>query len=276
MQIGVSTAIFWDYKKLDLPSAIFHSVDALGFEAVEIHCEDPFFEGWGTEKAEATKKEVKDTLSTLDVGVSLHAPYHDLNIATLNARVGEEVIRQYTDCIETARFFGSEIVNVHPGFRSSRKFKREVVFQKMLQNFAEICEIAEDYGIIICVENLASKRKAMGVKISELKSIIKGVNNENLKLTLDVAHANTTDEGPQVYARELKDYIQHMHLSDNTGDDDHLSLGQGNIDFKEVLKELHPYDEFLIVEGWIPEDEDPFLELDRTKLEKIREELAKS
>lgn len=62
-------------------------------------------------------------------------------------------------------------------------------------------------------------------------------------------------------------------MSDNTGADDHLTIGQGNIDFEGVLRELMPYDGILMVEGWIPRDEDPFLRHDRAELEKIRENL---
>lgn len=275
MEIGVSTSIFWDYKRLDLPEVISHSVTDLEFEAVEIPCEDPFFEGWGTEKAEETKKEIKDTISTLDVTTSLHAPYHDLNMATLNKLVRKEVIRQHEDCVETARYLDSDIINVHPGFRSSRKFEREMVFQKMIHNLNEICEMAEDNGVTVCVENLASKRKAFGVTIPEIKRIINEVNNDSLKLTLDVAHSNTTDTAPETYVGELKKYIKHMHLSDNTGEDDHLAIGQGNIDFENILREIKPYDGILLLEGWIPEDEDPFLELGRNNLRKILADIEK-
>ncbi|KXA96311.1 hypothetical protein AKJ39_04790 [candidate division MSBL1 archaeon SCGC-AAA259J03] len=273
MKIGLSTAILWDYEKLDLSDAVFHAAD-LGFEAVEIHCEDPFFQGWGTDEAEITESEVKDALATLDMEVSLHAPFHDLNIATLNTGINGEVLRQLEECIDTARRLGSEIVVVHPGFVSSRKFKREKPFQRMVENLEKIAETAEDAAVKICLENLASKRKAMGVKIRELKDILKEVDAENLKITLDVAHANTTEAGPVKFAEEFKEDIAHVHVSDNTGEDNHLSIGQGNIDFENVLKELHPFDGVVMVEGWIPTDEDPFLVHDREELERVRGKLT--
>lgn len=273
MKIGLSTAILWDYEKLDLSNAVFHAAD-LGFEAVEIHCEDPFFEGWGTGEAETTKREVRDALTTLDMEVSLHAPYHDSNIASLNSGINEEILRQLEECIDTARHLGSEIVVVHPGFVSSRKFRREKPFRRMVENLEKITETARDAGVEICLENLASKRKAMGVKIRELEEILKEVDKENLKITLDVAHANTTEAGPAEFAAELKENIAHVHASDNTGEDNHLSIGAGNIDFENVLKKLHPFDGIVMVEGWIPTDEDPFLVHDRQELERVREKLT--
>lgn len=270
MKIGLSTAILWDYKDLNLPNAIHHSIEGLGFEAVEIHCEDPFFKGWGTEEAEKTKMEVKDALSTVEAEVTLHAPFHDLNLATMNDGIRKEVVRQHKECIETARYLDSSIVVVHPGFIASRKFERKMPFKAMVENLIEITEAAENAGVKLCLENLSSKEKAMCVETYEIEEVLDRVNSDNLKVTLDVAHANTTKSGPLHYVRELKDEIVHLHVSDNTGSDDHLSIGQGNIDFEGVLQELMPYDGILMVEGWIPRDEDPFLRHDRRELEKIR------
>ncbi len=270
MLIGVSTAIMWDYKKLNIPEAIIHSVDDLGFEAVEIHCESPFFKGWGTEKAEKTKKEVKEVLSTVETSVSLHAPYHDCNIATLNRGIEKEVISQLKECIETADYLGTDIVVVHPGFIASRKYERKMVFNKMVDNFKKITSFAENFGVKICMENLSSKKKAMCVGIPEIKKVLDRVNMKNLKLNLDIAHANTTKTGPLEYVKELKEYIAHVHVSDNTGEDDHLTLGQGNIDFKKVLSKLRPFNGIVTVEGWIPENEDPFLKYSLSELQKIR------
>lgn len=275
MKIGLSTAILWDYEELNVPGAISHAVDNLNFEAVEIHCEEPFFEGWGKDEAEETKREIKDVMSVLDVEVSLHAPYHDVNIATFNRGVAEEILRQYKECIETARYLDSEVVVIHPGFVSSRKYRRDRPLQNMIHHLKEITEFAQDSGVKICLENLSSKKKAMCVSISEIRKVLSGVNKENLKITLDIAHANTTSDGPIVYARELKDDIAHIHVSDNTGEDNHLPIGLGNIDFESVLEELEPYEGLLMVEGWIPTDEDPYLKYDRRELERIRNNLRK-
>ncbi len=273
MDIGVSTAIFWDYEKLDLSTAVNHAVEGLDFEAVEIHCEDPLFEGWGSRGGDVTRKVLREALSIADVKVSLHSPYHDVNIATLNQRIREEVMRQHKECIETANYLDAEKIVIHPGFVSSRKYKKQKAFQQMIENLTRLCEIGEEFGVTLSIENLASKKKAMGIKISEIKRIINEVNKENLKVTLDIAHANTTEVGPKTYAKELEPLIEHLHISDNVGADEHLPIGQGNIDFKEVLEELFPFDGMAIIEGWIPDDEDPFLEIGREKLTKVREEL---
>ncbi|MEA3255606.1 MAG: sugar phosphate isomerase/epimerase family protein [Candidatus Altiarchaeota archaeon] len=269
MKIGFAAQIFWDYQKLDLDYVINHAVNDLGFECVEILCQNPMFPGWCTNKVKKTKKEIRDILSTLDVGVSLHAPYHDLNIASWNIGVKNEAIKQVKTCIEVANYLESGIVVVHPGYVASRKYRRNKTFDMMMESFREITKTAEDLDVKLCMENIASKPKAMGVHIQEIKRMVEEVNSENFKLTLDVAHVNTTGLTPKEYIEGLREYIFHVHISDNTGGNDHLPLGLGNIDFEEFLGDLRPYKGFLIIEGWIPRNQDYFLKWDKMQLENI-------
>jgi len=269
MELGVSTQIFWNYNELDLEHAIKHSVKNLGFRCVEIHCQSPMFKGWGTPEGNETKKQIKDVLSTIDVDVSLHAPYHDLNIATLNWGIRKEVIRQLKECINTAHFLDSEIVVTHPGYVASRKYKRNAAFNLMIKGFREITKVAEDLSVAVCMENIASKPKAMGVHIPEILEIYNTINSENFKICLDVAHANTTGLKPEHYAKELRECIGHVHLSDNTGSDAHMPIGTGNIEFESLLRNLKSYKGFLVIEGWIPRNQDYFLEWDKKQIESI-------
>lgn len=272
MIIGMSTAIFWDYEKLDLSEAVSRAVGDLNFEGVEVHCENPLFDGWGDDFSE-TLEVLGKSLDSWDVPVSLHAPYHDANIATLNHDIGEVVMKQNKDCIDVAEELGAEIVVIHPGFVSSRKFKREKCFYKMVSRLTKLCDYASDRDVMLTIENLASKKKAMGVKSSEVLRIFEEVNCDNLGLTLDIAHANTVEEGPVEFAKNVKPFVEHLHVSDNVGSDDHLSVGQGDIDFREVFEVLMPFDGMAVVEGWIPEKEDPFLKIGREKLESFRDDL---
>jgi len=265
-KIGVSVQIFWDYNKLDLDYAINHSVNDLGFECVEILCQNPMYGGWGTSKAKETTRKIKDILSTLDAEVSIHAPYHDLNIASWNVRISEETVRQINESIDVATKLNSEIVVAHSGYMSSRKYRKDKTFDIMLQNFAKIAKHAEDSGVTLCMENIASKPKALGTHIADIKRIFNTVNSKNFKLCLDAAHANTTGLKPKEFAVRLKEYVRHVHLSDNTGNNEHLPVGMGNINFKDFLYALKPYYGFLIIEGWTPHNEDYFLEWDRNRI----------
>lgn len=266
MKVGISTQIFWDYEKLDMEYILRHLADDLRFECAEIHCQSPMFKSWGTPEAGKTKEEIRDLLSTLDIDVSLHAPYHDLNIATLNLGVRKEALNQIEECIETANYLDSKIVVVHPGYLASRKYLKKQVVDVMVSNFKRLAERSEDYDVLLCMENISSKPKALCVHIKEIRNICDLVDSDHFGVCLDAAHANTTGLSPAHFAEELRDYVRHVHISDNTGIDDHLPIGLGNIDFERFLRALKPYDGYIIIEGWMPRNQDYFLRWDRKQI----------
>ncbi len=57
---------------------------------------------------------IEEVIASTHLGITVHAPYGDLNLATLNDPIWRESIRQICSCIESA----SEItdrVTIHPG-----------------------------------------------------------------------------------------------------------------------------------------------------------------
>jgi sugar phosphate isomerase/epimerase len=70
-------------------------------------------------------------------------------------------------------------------------------------------------------------------------------------IALDVGHANLEAQ-TESFLRKLPDKIVHIHVSDNTGENDqHLGVGYGRIDwqrFAETLREI-AYDKKVMVES---------------------------
>jgi sugar phosphate isomerase/epimerase len=269
VKIGVGVHIFWSSKNRDLLKTIFHVVEDLKFKNIEILCEHPFFENWGTEEADKLKKGIREAKETLDIEISLHSPYHDMNIASWNLAVRKATIKQMKECIEMADYLTSKVVVVHPGFVSSRKYDREDTLDLMIQNLNGVVKLAEDLDVKICLENMALKPKALGIYPEELLRILEGINSDNFKFTFDVAHANTTGINPAKFARKLRDNIYHLHVSDNQGKDDHLPIGLGTIDFEKFFKVFNNYSGMSIIEGWAPHYTDHFLSWTKEKLQRM-------
>ena len=62
---------------------------------------------------------------------------------------------------------------------------------------------------------------------------------DNIKFILDTGHAYVSGYPLTEYVYKLKDYLVHLHLSNNYGlRDEHAPLDQGNIDFKVYFKYL--------------------------------------
>lgn len=274
MQIGASVSVYWNYKNHNLPAAVEHMRD-MEFSCVEIVCEHPFYTNWGTEGAEKEKELIKESLDSCDLRVSVHAPYHDINIASFNPGIRSEVIRQLREAVDVASYLNAEVLVAHPGFVSSKKYSRDVVYGNLIDNLSNIADYASRTDVTIGIENLANKPDAFAVHSTELIKIIEDVGSKNLKVAFDVAHANTIGTPIIDFIDELGALIKHVHVSDNKGSNDHLPIGVGNIDYRAVLSKLieKDYKGFLIIEGWIPSDPDKFVKLSRDELKNLLKEL---
>ncbi len=231
----------------------FSSVDATSNPVEWMYrLEDAGFQGWeivgeGLQKVEGEfKKRVREIYETTNLVLSLHAPFSDINIASVNERMWEESIRQIKESIENAYEFIDNICVVHPGIFSPLSIQTpDKAIQKAIAGLTTLCEFAVERGLRIAVENLTSVNMLLGRHPDELIQIVRGVNMDNLGICLDVAHTNTTktmDEflGIKVKAGDMD--IIHIHASDNFGADDlHLPLGKGNLDWKKVLNGINDY-----------------------------------
>jgi len=61
---------------------------------------------------------------------------------------------------------------------------------------------------------------------------------KGLKLVFDVGHANVAGFDPIQYFKKIKNFVINIHTHDNDGkSDQHALIGQGNIDFKGLVRE---------------------------------------
>ncbi|MBP2030218.1 sugar phosphate isomerase/epimerase [Methanohalophilus levihalophilus] len=218
------------------------------------HLEDIGYEGWEIvhegeqELTPENIRIVKDIADTTNLGISLHLPFSDMNLAGLNKNLHHEVLRQMKLALENAAGI-AELAVVHPGYLSPYGAQvPEKARIACVQSLKELAETGEEYGILIAVENMPEFPMVFGRTPEDMRSLIEEAGNENLKMTLDIGHANTTrlvDE----FLDNCKDIIAHCHIHDNKGKhDEHLPVGEGDIDWKTVLGKLADFDGFMVTE----------------------------
>ena len=107
--------------------------------------------------------------------------------------------------------------------------------------FCEVLKLAEKNNVILALEN---------GRFESLKSFLAiGGKSPVLKIILDIGHINIPSSSllpadcpdpAKVFFEEFKDRLVHFHFHDNSGKtDDHMVPGDGNIDWKRVLKQLN-------------------------------------
>jgi len=98
---------------------------------------------------------------------------------------------------------------------------------------------AEKLGVRLCLENMTPQCRAF-FKPDEFEEIFKKF--PSLYMTFDTGHANIDckeEKRGLNFIHKFKHRVLHIHVSDNKGKkDDHLPIGQGNIDFQEITRSL--------------------------------------
>lgn len=196
-----------------------------------------------------------DELSVCDLNTSIHAPYfadvptYPKDIVVDTASMGEHEFSLIRDSIELASGLSSRVIVLHPG-RFNRD--REACFDKMVANLKLLASEAEDYGVMLGLENKEGTSSGnLCCDVNEQIRAVEAVNSDNLGATFDIGHANLTCGGDagklREFARTLSPYIVHVHVHDNHGvrtdeydGDQHLAPGSGIIDYS-VLNELKGY-----------------------------------
>jgi sugar phosphate isomerase/epimerase len=228
-------------KVWDDPEWVF-GIEELGYDGWEISAD-------GNYRLDDPVKRhrISDVLSSTNLKVTVHAPYGDLNLASINYPIWRESIRQVCLCIEHAAPL-TDRVTLHPGYLSPiSKLDPGRAWSLQKEALREIGVVAEEYGILACLENMISIKEFLCRDPGELFGMVEGI--EGIGVTIDIGHANTTKT-----VREFLQYLpsaDHLHIHDNHGSsDEHLPLQKGTIDWKMVSKAIiGNYQGVVVIEG---------------------------
>ncbi len=216
--------------------------------------EDLGYTGWeivneGKQKLTAENiVEAKKIAETTNLIITIHLPYSDLNLASMNQPIWEETVRQMKSCLDLASEF-SRLAVVHPGHLSPLGAQMpDKAWSQNILGIQEICDHADGLDMTIAVENMVNMPAILGRMPEEITGILETVNRDNVGFILDVGHANTN--GCVDKFLELKDIIIHAHIHDNHGvKDEHLPVGNGTVPWSRVIAALDGYQGRIVTES---------------------------
>ena len=214
--------------------------------------EDMGFDGWEivSEGRQRITKEslpaLMDIINSMDIEITVHAPFSDLNPASVVDTIWKETVRQIKQCVELSADF-SRVVVVHPGILSPLGSQMpDRAWERNVEALKELCGYARDYGVTLCLENMPNTEKLLGRTPYEVFGMVESV--EGLGMAFDVGHANTM-RNVDAFLKE-KDRFTHVHIHDNNGKkDEHLELGKGSVDWGRVLPELKDFRGMMVIEA---------------------------
>jgi sugar phosphate isomerase/epimerase len=277
MKIGLSSLLF---VKVSLEDAI-KGVAEVGADYIEIICDLPHFM---PDFDLAELKKLKELLDSCKLGVSIHSTFWDLNPASHYSEIRKLATKYIKKSIDACGILGGKIVVIHPGRCPVTEFEplAEMGKRWYRESIEECMRHANEMGITLTLENLDGGIRYPYSTAREIKALTREF--DGLGLTLDIGHAyvgekqtgtNSPEQEIASTIRDVGDLLTHIHIHDNRGTfDEHLPPGEGNIDFKPILRALKDvgYDGIWVAEVWGPKD--PF-ETGRRGVNKTRELLAR-
>ncbi|WP_296856966.1 sugar phosphate isomerase/epimerase [uncultured Methanobrevibacter sp.] len=137
-----------------------------------------FIESLGLEYAEFLHQHPnefvdKNIFENYNLKYSIHAPFMDVNIASLQKSSRLNSIEQIKSSIDLANKIDAEAVVVHPGLITflGRNFEDEV-YKLANDSIKEIGEYGEDLGVLITIENMPTFESMIYQNINDLNELL--------------------------------------------------------------------------------------------------------
>jgi len=192
-------------------------------------------------------RKIEELAESTHLGITVHAPYGDLNLATLNDPIWRESIRQVCSCITHASAL-TDRVTLHPGYLSPvGRLMPQKAWETQKEALRQIGKHAVEHSVLACLENMIGVKEFLCQLPEELIGMTEGI--EGIGMTFDLGHANTLGK-----VNSFLPYVgkaSHMHIHDNNGaSDEHLALGDGTVQWNTVGKTIAArYNGVIVIEG---------------------------
>ena len=218
--------------KFFLPASSFG--DHLGIETGKLAIQYGFdgVELWGDGLLLLSEIDIENAYEfykKVDLELSVHLPYIDLNIASVNPDIRRVSLDLNLKALITARRIGAKFAVTHTGKNSGIKTANFQIINmsSSIDSLYRLSQIATMLGMKLLLEN--GIKKEIGSTLKDFLSIINDL--KDIYVCLDVGHANIMKWDVEKICN-IKQRIKCTHVHDNNGKyDQHKSIGKGSINW---------------------------------------------
>jgi len=208
----------------------------LGFRNIEI------IDDWRHRLSDVKVEKLLALKDSWGLSFVVHAPFDGINISTPQFALRRTSLKLIKKSLYNAYRLDAKVLVLHSGFHSPIDFlKPDTTWRILIKVLKELDRVAGDLGVHVGIENMPANTFALLYTHQDALRVFKDLgSSDNIGLTLDVGHSNTISRCEVFkFMEELGDRIIHVHIHDNKGEEDeHLPLGEGCIEWRDVLKGL--------------------------------------
>lgn len=202
--------------------------------------------------------QLEKDLEDKELELVLHLPFRQ-PLVTTSGEFNQAVVRDWRNILEAFSGIGVEKAVVHCNYRHGED--HEKVVEKLEKQVERVKQMGQELDVEICFENVG---QFSGTELFELGAIL---DETGASMCFDTGHAfsEVGQEEMEEFLEEYSHIISHLHAQDTReGKDMHISIGEGEIDFKAVGEKLQGFDGTVTLEIYA---EDPdYFRISRDKL----------
>ena len=164
----------------------------------------------------------------------------EMAVAEFNPAVSEGYCKAVGETIALAKKIRVKKLNMHLSYGAKYTMPDRIVYfyeayqqayLDQMRIFRDFCEAEiSDSGIVICIEN------TNGFRNYQLEALDVLLQSPAFGLTLDIGHNCCAKCVDEAFILAHRDRLHHMHMHDaKNGKNDHLALGDGELDIERFL-----------------------------------------
>lgn len=176
-----------------------------------------------------------ESLRHARLSITMHGPFMDLSPASPDPEIRRVTRERFEKFLHAVQIFRPKSVVCHAGYDRRRYLPFwDVWLEKSVEFWIWLARRVQDEGSLLVLENVYEDDP------HDLLVLFQRLEDPGVGFCLDTGHqAAFSPAGLQQWLTCLAGYLIQIHLHDNEGtQDEHLGLGQGNIDFPTFFRNL--------------------------------------
>ena len=218
---------------------------------------------WPEALSDSDSPYIQDAVAQNNWSLNLDYTFRGATLEDRTPETCQRAILQLEDCLQLAGSLGAQTVTIRMGLIAQTlppdaETVRVEAYQLLVDALKYCVPLVEANDVYLLVENAQLRPTEVLTSYAQYVQLLDDVGSPRLKFIMDPAHAHTFT-GIADVVQELGPRSHSVHMHDNhgvRGEDEHLDIGSGNIDFQPWAEFLRQVPGMVTYKGKTVEDEE--------------------